>query len=141
MAELNKLADIPIKVLVTHQQDSKTIATNLLHEMASMLNTLLTTGQSGTLDLRALPALGEEGYQFLQDKLGLGEVRAEINNFGRSEIRESAFPGIWWITHYNQNDEVYTELIEVCFVPELLKSPRDDVALGEFRLSELLHAL
>ena len=96
-----------------------------------MLKTLLDTGQNGTLDLRALPALGEDGYQFLKEKLGLGEVSALIQTFGRSEIQETAFPGIWWVAHYNQDDDILTELIEVNFLPELLKSPRDDMVFGQ----------
>ena len=106
-----------------------------------MLKTLLDTGQNGSLDLRALPALGEDGYQFLKEKLGQGEVSASIQSFGRSEIQETAYPGIWWVSHYNQDDDILTQLIEVNFLPELLKSPRDDVVFGQTRLDNLLNEL
>ena len=138
MAQVNTLANIPIHVVASTQSGGLTIAKTLLHEVQAMLKTLLDTGQNGTLDLRALPALGEDGYQFLKEKLGLGEVSARIQTFGRSEIQETAFPGIWWVAHYNQDDDILTELIEVNFLPELLKSPRDDMVFGQLRLDELL---
>ena len=141
MVSVNTFANIPITVVPLPQSSGLNMAMTLLHEIQAMLKTLLDTGQNGTLDLRALPALGEEGYQFLKEKLGLGEVSARIQSFGRSEIQETAFPGIWWVAHYNQDDDILTELIEVNFLPELLKSPRDDVVFGQTSLGKLLYEL
>jgi len=141
MAHINTFADIPIHVDTPPPSGGLALAMTLLHELHTMLQTLFDTGQNGILDLRALPPLGEEGYQFLKEKLGRGEVSARIESFGRSEIQETAYSGIWWVTHYNQDDDVLTELIEVNFLPELLKSPRDDVKVGQVRLGKLLNEL
>ena len=141
MACVNTLAGIPIRVVPPPQSSDLGMAMTLLHEIEAMLKTLLDTGQNGALDLRALPVLGEEGYQFLREKLGQGEVSARIQSFGRSEIQETAYPGIWWVAHYNQDDDILTELIEVNFFPEVLKSPRDDVVFGQNNLGKLLKAL
>jgi hydrogenase-1 operon protein HyaF len=141
MAHLNTFANIPIKVVTSAQLDGLSIAKTLLHEIEAMLKKLLNTGQNGTLDLRALPTLGEDGYQFFKEKLGQGEVSARIQSFGRSEIQETAYPGIWWVSHYNQDDDILTEIIEVNFLPEILKSPRDDVALGQVMLCKFLNEL
>lgn len=141
MAHVNTFANIPINVVSPPQSGGLNIAMTLLHEIQAMLNTLLDTGQNGTLDLRALPALGEDGYQFLKEKLGQGEVSAHIQSFGRSEIQETAYPGIWWVAHYNQDNEILTELVEVNFLPELLKSPKDDVVFGQISLAKLLNEL
>ena len=141
MAHVNTFANIPISVVTHSQAEGLAIAKTLLHEVHAMLKTLLDTGQNGILDLRALPSLGEEGYQFLKGKLGLGEVSGCIQSFGRSDIQETAFSGVWWVTHYNQDDELLTELIEVNFLPEILKSPRDDVLLGQVNLGNLLNEL
>ena len=140
MAHIDTLANIPIKI-ISAQSDNLALAKTLLYELQTLLSTLLDTGENGTLDLRALPAMGEEGYQFLKEKLGLGEVSARILSFGHSEIQETSFPGIWWVTHYNQEEDVLTELIEVSFVPEILKSPKDDVVSGAVRLGKLLGEL
>ncbi|UOA08198.1 hydrogenase expression/formation protein [Methylobacter sp. S3L5C] len=141
MAHVNTFANIPINVVITSQSSGLTIAMTLLHEIQAMLKTLLDTGQNGILDLRALPALGEDGYQFLKEKLGQGEVSARIQSFGHSEIQETAYSGIWWIVHYNQDDGILTELVEVNFLPELLKSPRDDVVFGQTNLAKILNEL
>jgi hydrogenase-1 operon protein HyaF len=141
MAHVNTLASIPITVISNSQSGDLDMALALLHEIHAMLKTLLDTGQNGALDLRALPALGEDGYQLLKEKLGQGEVSARIQSFGRSEIQETAYPGIWWVAHYNQDDDILTEIIEVNFFPEILKSQKDDVLFGQTSLGKLLNEL
>ena len=141
MEHVNTFANIPINVISSPQTDGLILAKTLLYEVQAMLKTLLDTGQNGTLDLRALPTLGAEGYQFLKEKLSLGEVSARIQSFGCSEIQETAYSGIWWVSHYNQDDDLLTELIEVTYLPEILKSPRDDMALSLVNLSKLLNEL
>ena len=138
---MSSLANIPIKVIDCRPVDRVSLVKTLLQELHAMLKTLLDTGQGGALDLRALPALGEESYQFLKNELGVGEVSARIQSFGRSEIQETAYSGIWWVSHYNQDDDIYTELIEVNFLPEILKSHQDDVRLSRSRLHKLLSEL
>jgi hydrogenase-1 operon protein HyaF len=141
MERLNPFANIPIKVIETRSVDHLKLAKTLLTEILSMLSHLLDTGEAGVLDLRALPTLGQEGYQFLKDQLGIGEVKAQIQSFGRSEIQETAIAGIWWVSHYNQDDDIYTELIEVNFFPEILKTHRDDIVLSQTTLANLIKAL
>lgn len=141
MAHVNSFGNIPITVVPSTHSGGLVMAKTLLHEVQAMLKTLLDTGQNGTLDLRALPTLGEDGYQFLKEKLDIGEVSARIQGFGRSEIQETAYSGIWWVTHYNQDNDILTELIEVNFFPEILKSPRDDVVFGQVKLGQLLNEL
>lgn len=138
MEHLNTFANIPIKVVDTHPVDPLVLAKTLLHEIHTLLGNLLEVGQSGVLDLRSLPSLGEEGYHFLREQLGIGEVSARLQSFGRSEIQETAFTGIWWIRHYNQDDDVCTEQIEISFLPDILKSHKEDVLLSQTRLAELL---
>jgi len=141
MERLNTFANIPIKVVETRPVDHLALAKTLLTEILSMMSHLLDTGEGGVLDLRALPTLGQAGYQFLKDQLGIGEVKAQIQSFGRSEIQETAIAGIWWVSHFNQDDDIYTELIEVNFIPEILKTPRDDIVLSQTTLANLVKAL
>jgi hypothetical protein len=37
---------------------------------------------------------------------------------------------VWWVTHYNDEDEVLAEFIEVAWCPEILLTPEDDVKDG-----------
>jgi hypothetical protein len=141
MERINTFANIPILVVDGPPIDNLVLAKTLLNEVHNMLGNLLDTGETGVLDLRALPTLGEEGYQFLKDQLGTGEVSAQIQNFGRSVIQETAYSGIWWVSHFNQDDDIYTEQIEISFFPEILKSHKDDAVLSQSKLGELLKAL
>lgn len=75
MERLNPFANIPIKVIETRSVDHLKLAKTLLTEILSMLSHLLDTGEAGVLDLRALPTLGQEGYQFLKDQLGISLVQ------------------------------------------------------------------
>lgn len=140
MEHVASFANIPIRV--EHpKNDPLALAKTLLHELYSLVNKLLQTNENSILDLRALPPLGAEGYKFLKEQLGIGEVKVHIQSFGRSDIQGTAYPGIWWVTHYNQDDELLTEMLEVGFVPQLLKDPKDEVILGQCKLYELLQTL
>lgn len=105
----------------------------LLHELRHALERLLEDGTVHAIDLRAIPlAPGEEERLLLA--LGEGELCAELEAQGRSEIRESAYPGIWCITHHDAAGTVVGRFIEVAFAPALLASQRPDVILGLERL-------
>lgn len=141
MERLNTFANIPIQVIDSQPSTGAILAKTLLSEIHSMLLNLLETGKTSRLDLRALPSLGSEGYEFLKNQLGLGEIKASIESFGRSDVYETAYSGIWFIDHFNQDDELYTEQIEVSFLPEILKSHFDDVRLSATKLGHCLEEL
>lgn len=101
----------------------------LLHELADMLQQLIDKGEGDSIDLRRIPLFPDD-LDVLHEKLGEGEVTAEVTSAGSSVIRESAIPGVWWVTHFNEEDEVIAELIEVTFCPEILKTPTDDARDG-----------
>lgn len=106
----------------------------LLYEIYHALNTLLETGESTTIDLRALPlAPGEESL--IESTLGVGEITAELDALGKSVLRECRYPGVWLIVHYNVNKEIIGKFIEVTFVPALLKSQREDITDSVERLA------
>jgi len=120
------LEEIGVKV-VPMQADGNARA--LLNEIASLLQDLLNTGEGGSIDLARIP-LTEEDYDLLDDVLGEGEVHASIETLGASEVVETGVAGVWWITHYNADDEVMAEFIEVSYCPEILLAPREDVQEG-----------
>ena len=57
---------------------------------------------------------------------------------GKTEVRETRYPGLWWVTHYNESGGVVANLLEVCEVPAILKAPAEDAAEGLIRLREAL---
>jgi hydrogenase-1 operon protein HyaF len=109
----------------------------LLNELRHALERLLADGTPHAIDLRAIPlAPGEE--ERLLGALGQGELAAELEAQGRSEIRESAYPGIWCVTHHDGAGSVVGRFIEVTFMPTLLASQRPDVVRGLERLTRSL---
>ena len=101
----------------------------LLHEIRHALGKLLADGECTVIDLRSIPlAPGEE--QKLLDELGRGEVHAQLSALGSSDFVETRYPGVWVVEHFNSNDEVIGKFIEVCDMPELLRSQQDDIREG-----------
>ena len=99
----------------------------LLHEIRHALERLLATGEPTVIDLRAMPLEQADEAQ-LFEVLGAGEVNAEVLAGGRSSVSETAYHGVWRITHRNGHDEVLSRFIEIGFIPEFLKSQSEDVA-------------
>lgn len=112
----------------------------LLHELAELLRRLVDTGEPATLDLSALP-LNPADLAWLREKLGQGEVAAQVQAEGESTFDETACPGVWWVTHRNTRGTVVAQFIEVTFVPDLLKAPSQDVAAGCEHLEVLISEL
>ena len=106
----------------------------LLNEIRYALERLLATGESTAIDLRSIPlAPGEE--EQIEAALGTGEISAELEAMGPSEIRETGYPGVWLVTHYNADRQLMGRFIEITRVPDLLKSQDADIARGLQRLA------
>jgi hydrogenase-1 operon protein HyaF len=101
----------------------------LLHEIRHALAKWLEDEEPTVIDLRSLPlAPGEEDK--LLDTLGHGEVHASLNALGPTDIIETGYAGVWVILHYNSEREVIGKFIEVCDIPDLLRSQQDDIREG-----------
>jgi HupH hydrogenase expression protein, C-terminal conserved region len=109
----------------------------LLHEIRHALKRL-AAGEEGTvIDLKSLPmAPGEE--QRIESALGEGEVRAELQALGPTVVQETAYPGVWLVTHRNADNEVVARFIEVTRMPEILMAQREDIERGIEKLESEL---
>jgi len=113
---LNTLAGIPVSVELASGNVEL-----LLHEIGHALERLLEFGQASIMDLRGVPlAPGEEGR--ILEFLGTGEVRAELECGGLSTVNESRFAGVWIVTHHDPSGEIIGRLIEISFVPDIIRS-------------------
>jgi len=111
----------------------------LLHEIRHALDKLLDAGDNTVIDLRSIPlAPGEE--QKLLDKLGHGEVYARLQALGPTEIVETRYPGVWVVVHSNDANEVIGKFIEICDIPDLLRSQQEDIRQGLEQLQAQLQA-
>ena len=106
----------------------------LLHEVKHALDKLIETGHTTIIDLRSIPlAPGEEDK--ILNTLGQGEVKAELNALGLSEITETQYAGVWIVTHYNDEQEIISRFIEVTTMPEILCSQTEDIMAAYSRLA------
>lgn len=123
---MNSLKSIGVKVVHVSGNGN---ARAVLREVENLLQKLLEEGEESSIDLSGLP-LTPEDYDLLEETLGEGEVVAEVHSLGPTRIHETGIPGVWWVTHYNDEDEVLAEFIEVAWCPEILLAPEDDVKDG-----------
>ena len=98
----------------------------LLNEVKHALNNLIKNGESTVIDLRSIPlAPGEE--EKILNTLGCGEVHAQLNALGPSEIIETQYAGVWIVTHHNDEKEIISRFIEITTMPDILRSQKEDV--------------
>lgn len=109
----------------------------LLYEIAARLEKLNSLNETGMIDLKSLPFARNE-YKQLQTILGKGEVSARIETIGTSEVCETSYPGVWWVTHFNLDGDVVADVMEITFLPEIMKSQPEDVRAGLERLKTRL---
>ena len=106
----------------------------LLHEIKHALDNLIETGHTTIIDLRSIPlAPGEEDK--ILHTLGQGEVKAQLDALGLSEVIETQYAGVWVVTHYNDENEIISRFIEVTTMPEILCSQTEDIMAAYSRLA------
>lgn len=108
----------------------------ILNEVMHALDKLLEDDITTTIDLAGLPfAPGE--LDELEAALGTGELSAQLDALGSSRIRETTYPGVWWIEHRNVHDEVVGRYLEITRLPDILSSQEADICAGRARLGEV----
>lgn len=101
----------------------------VLTEVAEMLKRLLQDGVENSIDLRSLP-LTPVDRDWLDEQLGRGEVEIVLEAGGRSMLAETAYPGVWKIKHRDAEDRIVAELIEVAWVPAIIRPDKSDIEKG-----------
>ena len=107
----------------------------LLNEIIHALDRLLDDDEPTVIDLASLPFAPGELAE-LEQALGTGELTAELDAMGKSLIRETAYPGVWWVEHRNTEGEVVGRYIEVTRSPEILLSQDADIGAGRAKLRD-----
>ena len=127
---MNKVNDIPVQLGAAHG-NVRPILSEVLHALDKLLDDDVPT----TIDLAGLP-FGPGELEKLEAALGEGELVARLDALGTSHIRETAYPGVWWVEHRNVNDEITGRYIEVTRFPEILSSQDADIGAARARLRE-----
>lgn len=127
---MTALGDIEVQVQAMHGNVQP-----ILNEVLHALDRLIDNDEATTIDLASLPfAPGE--LEALEASLASGEVSAQLDALGTSNIRETLYPGVWWIEHRNVYDEVVGRYLEITRMPEILSSQTADIRAGRARLGE-----
>lgn len=121
---------IPIQV---EQSVSLSQILPVLHEIAHAINLLLEHNQETALDILNLP-LAEVDKRELLNILGKGEIVAHLNALGNSTLWESAFPGVWIVEHRDTEERLLSQLIEIAWIPAILKAHPEDIRVGLLEL-------
>ena len=131
---------IPIHFIPPGEPGLTGNALPLLRELLEMVRRLIDAGESSAIDLSALP-LTPADLDWLRERLGAGEISVTLQANGESTLNETGCPGVWWVTHRNEQGAVTSQFIEVAFVPELVKAHPQDVAIGQERLELMISDL
>lgn len=99
----------------------------MAHEILSHLERLHETGETGAIDLKSLPMAPDE-FHGIKKMLGQGELDLSVDMDGPTRIRETAFPGVWWVQHKGENDRILAEYIEIARFPDFLSTQPDHIA-------------
>ena len=111
------------------------VVCGVLREVAERLEALAERGECGVIDLKSLP-LSDSHLQQLRERLGRGEVSAQLEILGPSEIWETRYPGVWWVRHLGVADLVAAERIEITRVPDILSAALPDVVTAAQSLND-----
>ena len=131
MSALDRIA-VTVETSSGEAEDDTTLLA-ILHEIESLLDTMLRAGESGCIDLFRAP-LAQKEQANLREILGHGEVFAEFNGIGLTSVQETGIAGVWWITHAGTEGRVLGELIEIAPCPELLMAAKSDIEAGRKKL-------
>ena len=81
------------------------------------------------IDLRAIP-LSQKDLELLTETLGEGDVFAEVAEYGLTRARQTGIPGVWWVVHLDDEEQIIGEFIEVNYCPEVMITPTEDIREG-----------
>lgn len=111
----------------------------MAHEILSHLERLQETGETAAIDLKSLPMAPDE-FHGIRKMLGQGEIDLTLELDGPTRIRETAYPGVWWIQHTGKDGRILAEFIEITRFPDFLSAQPDQIADAVRHLRDRLRA-
>ncbi|MGB0514937.1 MAG: hydrogenase expression/formation C-terminal domain-containing protein [Wenzhouxiangellaceae bacterium] len=129
---------IPLNIRVAEPSGTIGVGLHALaHEILSHLERLDRRGETAAIDLKSLPMAPSE-FSALKNMLGQGEIDLTLDLDGPTRIRETAYPGVWWIRHEAVNGRVLSETLEITRFPEFLSVAPDQIRNAIAQLRERL---
>ena len=116
------------------------MALSIMAEVARMLKALADKNETGSIDLRSLPLTDADREQ-LEELMGRGEVKAELEVSGDSTVWETSYPGAWWIRHRGAGGKISSEEISICPVPAIFSAHPADIEAAVNRIKNAIAEL
>ena len=118
--------DIPVHVESGTINDDNGMVAAVVNEIHQMLKAYLDKDEEAAIDVKSLP-LSDDGYRLLKQQLGVGEITAVAQLSGDTEVYETSYAGVWWVTHRNIGDKIIADHIQVTRIPSILCSHVEDM--------------
>ena len=129
---MTSIDDIAVQVEAMHGN-----VRPILNEVLHALDQLLESEEPTVIDLAGLPfAPGE--LEELEATLGTGELSAKLDALGSSRIRETAYPGVWWVRYTNSMGTLILNTLEITDIPIVACAAQEDLDDSRQRFQELL---
>jgi hydrogenase-1 operon protein HyaF len=92
------------------------------------------------VNLTLLPQT-EQDLALLDQALGTGPVTLLSRGYGNCRVSAAAVENVWWVRHYNSEDRLILNTIEVTAAPTAVLAFQEDIDDSAARLAEILDAL
>lgn len=125
---------IPI-FLVSAAIPEATVVEALIREIGAALARYAKDRRAHVIDISAMP-LTEPDRRRLDEHLGRGEVTIEIDSLLHTRIEETCYAGVWRVRHYDSNETVSSERIEIGDVPDIVRAQKMDIKRSAERFLE-----
>jgi len=109
----------------------------LLAELNAKLAGYKPGNAAHVINLSLLPQT-EQDLQFLEQRLGSGNVTILSRGYGNCRISATGIRNIWWVQYYNSQDALILNTLEVSRVPEVACAAPEDIADSRQRLQEIM---
>jgi hydrogenase-1 operon protein HyaF len=109
----------------------------LLSEINDQIGKGARTSEAHAINLTLLPH-SEEDLGFISEKLGGGSIIILSRGYGNCRVTSTATRHVWWVQHFNSQDALILNSLEITPVPESVLAAIEDIEDSAERLDEIL---
>ena len=115
-------------------------APSILAELADQVAKRQPGDDPHVVNLTLLPQTPED-LAHLEASLGTGPITLLSRGYGNCRVRATALRNLWWVQHFNSDDRLILNTLEVTEVPAAVLAAPEDLADSAQRLAEILEAV
>jgi hydrogenase-1 operon protein HyaF len=112
----------------------------LITEIGAQVSAWRPGAPTHIINLTLLP-MTEQDHQYLDTQLGRGRVSLLSRGYGRCRLVASGVRQVWWVQHFNSEDRLILNTLEITDVPIAALAAQEDIDDSRDRLAEILDAL